>query len=119
MKHLPSELKKNDWDLLVAHFLGVDHCGHKHGPLHHEMSRKLSEMNEVIKTLVETIDDDTMLLILGDHGMTVSGDHGGASSDETEALLFAYSKQKQFVSTSYDNDVKFIQQIDLAPTLVS
>lgn len=62
LKHLPKEMEKNDWDILVAHFLGVDHCGHKHGPLHREMSRKLTEMNDVIKKLAETIDDDTMLI---------------------------------------------------------
>lgn len=112
-------MRKNDWDLLIAHFLGVDHCGHKHGPLHREMSRKLTEMNEVIQSLAQTIDDDTLLIVMGDHGMTISGDHGGASVDETEALLFAYSKQKAFVPTKYDNDAQSIQQIDLAPTLVT
>lgn len=118
-KHLPEELKKNDWDILIAHFLGVDHCGHKHGPMHREMSRKLTEMNEMIKKLAQTIDDDTMLLIMGDHGMTATGDHGGASEDETQALLFAYSKQKPFVPTTYDNNVNVIQQIDFAPTLAT
>jgi GPI ethanolamine phosphate transferase 3 subunit O len=81
------------------------------------MARKLTEMNEVIKKLSQTIDDDTMLLVMGDHGMTATGDHGGGSKEETEALLFAYSKQKPFVPTTYDDNVKFIQQIDLAPTL--
>lgn len=119
LKHFPNEIKKNDWDLLIAHFLGVDHCGHKHGPLHREMSRKLTEMNEVIKKLSQTIDDDTMLLVMGDHGMTATGDHGGDSADETEALLFAYSKQKPFVPTFYDDNADFIQQIDLAPTLAN
>jgi len=27
----------------------VDHCGHKHGPMHEEMARKLGEMNEMIR----------------------------------------------------------------------
>lgn len=116
---MPNELKKRDWDLLIAHFLGVDHCGHKHGPLHHEMGRKLTEMNSVIKQLVKTIDDDTVLLVIGDHGMTATGDHGGASKDETEALLFAYSKSTKFVPRFYDENVDFIQQIDLAPTVSS
>lgn len=49
MEHLPKELEKSDWQVLVAHFLGVDHCGHKHGPLHEEMARKLSEMNDIIR----------------------------------------------------------------------
>lgn len=62
LKHLPKEMEKDDWDILVAHFLGVDHCGHKHGPLHREMTRKLTEMNDVIKKLAETIDNDTMLI---------------------------------------------------------
>lgn len=48
-KHLPKELSSDDWQVLVAHFLGVDHCGHKHGPIHEEMARKLSEMNDVIR----------------------------------------------------------------------
>lgn len=47
--HLYPELKRNDFSLLVAHFLGVDHCGHRYGPYHSEMSRKLNEMNEVIE----------------------------------------------------------------------
>lgn len=38
-----------DWDLLIAHFLGVDHCGHKHGPDHPEMAKKLTQMNEMIR----------------------------------------------------------------------
>lgn len=83
------------------------------------MARKLTEMNEVIKKLSNSIDDDTMLLVMGDHGMTATGDHGGGSEDEIEALLFAYSKQKNFVPTIYDDNVNFIQQIDLAPTLAT
>ncbi|KAL7017327.1 hypothetical protein ACKWTF_010317 [Chironomus riparius] len=117
MKILPTELKKPDWDVIITHFLGVDHCGHKHGALHHEMSRKLTEMNDMIKMLAESIDDDTTLLVFGDHGMTLpSGDHGGATSDETDALLFAYSKKK-FVDGHLGHDDDFMQQIDLTPTL--
>jgi len=28
------EMDRGDWDILVAHFLGVDHCGHRYGPNH-------------------------------------------------------------------------------------
>lgn len=72
-KILPSELKRNDWDVMIAHFLGVDHCGHKYGPLHSEMSRKLTEMNQEIEKVIEQMDDDTTLYVIGDHGMTVTG----------------------------------------------
>ena len=49
MNHLLREIVKKDWSLLVAHFLGVDHCGHRYGPYHSEMARKLSEMNDMIR----------------------------------------------------------------------
>jgi len=50
--------------------------------------------------VVKAMDNDTTLLVMGDHGMTASGDHGGDTDDETNALLFAYSKQHRF----YGND---------------
>ena len=35
--------------------------------------------------------EDTVLFVLGDHGMTRTGDHGGDSADELTAGLFVYS----------------------------
>lgn len=29
--HLAQEMQKQDWDVIVAHFLGVDHVGHRYG----------------------------------------------------------------------------------------
>lgn len=56
---LPKEVLKDNWNLIVAHFLGVDHAGHRYGPFHQEMGRKLSEMNTVIKNLTELMDNET------------------------------------------------------------
>lgn len=97
-QHLPTELKQTDWSLLVAHYLGVDHCGHKYGPLHPEMSRKLNEMNVVIEKVIAGMDDDTTLLVIGDHGMTSTGDHGGDTKDEINSMIFAYSKRHRFMN---------------------
>ena len=36
-----------EWDVLIGHFLGVDHAGHKFGPRHPEMRRKLREEEEI------------------------------------------------------------------------
>lgn len=49
LKHLFKEQSKNDWEVLVAHFLGVDHCGHRYGPNHPAMRDKLSQMNDMIR----------------------------------------------------------------------
>ena len=47
--HIYPELEQKDWDFLIAHYLGVDHCGHRYGPNHPEMERKLTELNGVIE----------------------------------------------------------------------
>ena len=36
---------------------------------------------------------------MGDHGMTISGDHGGDSKDEVMAALFVYSKKRLFTKS--------------------
>lgn len=38
--------------------------------------------------------ENTILLILGDHGMTEDGNHGGCSQQETDTVIYAYLKSK-------------------------
>ena len=45
---------------------------------------------------MNVLDNDTILMVFGDHGMTKSGDHGGDSEDEVHAGLFVYSPAKLF-----------------------
>lgn len=115
---------KNDWDLLIGHCLGVDHAGHRYGPEHADMTAKLKQMNDFVQRLVESIDDRTLLVVMGDHGMDSKGDHGGDSDDEVEAALWMYSKRPVFGRSSRDFDLppanaktRPVPQIDLVPTL--
>ncbi len=39
----------NGWDVIVGHFLGVDHVGHRFGPNHPAMRSKLIQMNDVLQ----------------------------------------------------------------------
>ncbi|RKP10368.1 hypothetical protein THASP1DRAFT_21916 [Thamnocephalis sphaerospora] len=91
---LPDALgpRRNEWDILVTHYLGVDHCGHRYGPQHPAMSEKLTQMNHMLSELMSKMDDDTVLFLFGDHGMDTKGDHGGDSDIEVQAALFVYSK---------------------------
>ncbi len=88
--------RKQEWDLLIGHCLGVDHAGHRYGPSHPAMREKLGQMDEFIRRLVDTVDDDTLLVVMGDHGMDGKGDHGGESDDEIEAALWMYSSRPFF-----------------------
>ncbi|KAH6903857.1 phosphoethanolamine N-methyltransferase [Coprinopsis sp. MPI-PUGE-AT-0042] len=120
------------FDFLIGHFLGVDHVGHRAGPDHPLMKAKLQQMEGVLNRVVENLDDDTLLVLLGDHGMDRSGDHGGDSTLETSSAMWIYSKGPALAQTLEDipTDLlplrkfpgasvghRFIQQIDLLPTL--
>ena len=116
--------RKGEWDLLIGHCLGVDHAGHRYGPDHAAMNAKLQQMDEFIRELTDSIDDDTLLVVMGDHGMDGKGDHGGESDDEVEAALWMYSKRPAFGRTSPEfrippenAKIRPVNQIDFVPTL--
>ncbi|OLY77622.1 GPI ethanolamine phosphate transferase 3 [Smittium mucronatum] len=96
-----------NFNLIIGHLLGVDHAGHRYGPVHKEMSRKLSQMNSLISLTIDSMDLDlkrqksshpnsknynsSLLIVFGDHGMNMKGDHGGDSDEELDAGIFMYS----------------------------
>ncbi|KAI4682874.1 hypothetical protein J4E81_009498 [Alternaria sp. BMP 2799] len=112
------------WDVIFGHYLGVDHAGHRYGPDHPAMAAKLSEMDKVFQRMIRSIDDDTLLVVMGDHGMDAKGDHGGESDDEIQAALWMYSKKGIFgrsnpayVAPPANAKTRPVGQIDLVPTL--
>ncbi|KAF8395532.1 hypothetical protein HHK36_019480 [Tetracentron sinense] len=110
---LPS-LYKEDWDVLIAHFLGV-------------------KVIEVLKNQSGPggLHENTFLLVMGDHGQTINGDHGGGTAEEVETSIFAMSLKKPSASLPSELDTSFckldldrkkicvssIQQLDFAVTM--
>lgn len=139
LSQLPDELSRDDWDVLVLHFLGVDHVGHTFGPSSLAMEEKLKQMDKALRTVFSSAGDDTVVMVMGDHGMTADGNHGGATVEETGAALLMYSSGGLLLGSadSHGNGVmgwarddgKFykvdqvdfwsrtIAQVDLVPTL--
>ncbi|KAL1107459.1 hypothetical protein V6Z11_D03G045700 [Gossypium hirsutum] len=118
-RHLGDELSKDDWDLLILHYLGLDHVGHIGGRNSVLMTPKMKEMDEVVKLIHSSINQSqgnglgrTLLMIVSDHGMTENGNHGGSTYEETDTLaLFIGLRNHVFDYASV------INQIDIAPTL--
>jgi len=81
-----------DWDILIGHVIGVDHAGHTFGPRSDELERKLIDTEKEIEQIVRLMDEDTTLIVFGDHGMTEEGNHGGGTEEEVASVLFAYRK---------------------------
>lgn len=96
-------LAENSFDVLIAHFLGLDHCGHKFGPLHEECAGKLAEMDAVLRSVIDQMDDATTLVVMGDHGMTDEGDHGGDTPREVSSALLVYSKAAGVGAGEFDH----------------
>ncbi|KAI3736037.1 hypothetical protein L6452_15569 [Arctium lappa] len=140
ISHLVPTLYDNDWDVLIAHFLGVDHAGHIFGVDSVQMIEKLQQYNEQLEKVVEVLQsqagrgglhENTLLLVMGDHGQTINGDHGGGSAEEVETSIFAMSLRKpsltlpsEFDASSCKLDldgrkvcISSIEQLDFAATV--
>jgi GPI ethanolamine phosphate transferase 3 subunit O len=93
MSNFHREFDTKNWTLMIAHVLGVDHAGHYYNNVAHpETERKLGDAEVIVKGVVDKLDNDTVLLVFGDHGMTDMGGHGADSQEELGTILFAYSK---------------------------
>ncbi|KAL7459119.1 hypothetical protein ACHAWC_011504 [Mediolabrus comicus] len=132
---LASEDSVPSFELMVAHFLGVDHVGHTYGPNNHHMETKLQQMDKMLSSTLDKIDNAPDLscivaLVLGDHGMTEDGNHGGGTSEEVNAGLFVHFSPGCNAGKGYDQRIDgreigsetiqtfdSIHQIDLVPTI--
>ncbi len=61
------------------------------------------------RSVIKELDEQTVLFVFGDHGMTNTGDHGGDSLDELDSALFVYSPSK--ITASPSQKVNFICNI--------
>ncbi|RNF12456.1 putative ethanolamine phosphotransferase [Trypanosoma rangeli] len=102
LRHLPSLLLEETIEkapsdyakLIIVHFMGIDHAGHTFNAYHPEMQRVLGRTDEALHNVSRILKQRntsmrTLLLLLGDHGMTNNGDHGGDSFPETDSFLYA------------------------------
>lgn len=130
-RHLKNELKSDEWDVLILHYLGMDHIGHKGGPHSPFMPPKQAEMDDVVRTIFElTIENSpsTLMILMGDHGMNEVGNHGGSSKGETSPGMVLISKKLADTNLGSACPVESrpnfdyfnsISQIDIVPTLAA
>ncbi|XP_037685100.1 GPI ethanolamine phosphate transferase 2 isoform X2 [Choloepus didactylus] len=122
-RHLDKVLERDDWDVLILHYLGLDHIGHASGPESPLVGRKLSEMDGVLMRIHTSLLSreagvlpPSALVLCGDHGMSETGSHGASSVGEVNTPLI-------FISSAFERKTgdirhpKHVQQTDLAVTL--
>ncbi|KAH3745485.1 GPI ethanolamine phosphate transferase 2 [Pelomyxa schiedti] len=129
-RNVVSELSHDDWDVMILHYLGVDHIGHLQGPNSPLMGPKLMEMDDVVKTIYEAITEQdklhcnaskcphTLLVLVSDHGMNEIGNHGGTSLGEVSAVaVFLSDLFSSSPLLSRGISPSTIQQVDICPTV--
>lgn len=116
------------WDVMILHYLGIDHIGHTQGPKGSLMGPKQGEYDAIIDRIytqvaqydASTPGSSTLLVITGDHGMSVTGNHGGSSHNERSTGLIFLSPQYAFSKKSHDEafkKAKTVHQVDICPTV--
>ncbi|MFH4977187.1 hypothetical protein AB6A40_003896 [Gnathostoma spinigerum] len=132
MKNFMRAGRVDAWDFMILHYLGLDHIGHSMGPVKEQVDLKLKEMDTVVESVFHKLNNKSdsrwSLVILGDHGMTEVGSHGGSSHRETNVpIIFAGKLHKLgpesdtlfAVSAAGVVPSSSIQQIDIVPTVSS
>ena len=120
-RHLEAELAREDWDVMILHYLGLDHIGHLQGPASALVPAKLQQMGEVIQLVWSRLRGRAraglppMLVVLGDHGMADGGGHGGSSAAEVRVPCVVISDQLPDTAAP-DTETEALQ-VDLAPSL--
>lgn len=132
-RHVPAELANTDWSVMILHYLGLDHIGHKSGPRSMNMSPKQMEMDSIVEQIYSAMEHSShlkssLLVLCGDHGMNEAGNHGGSSPGEVTTALVFVSPKFQGAFEGIDSpkapisDYSFydkVEQSDIAPTLAS
>lgn len=130
-RHVPVELAQDDWSVMVLHYLGLDHIGHKTGPRSVNMAPKQREMDKIVEEIYQAMEQtshlqSSVLVLCGDHGMNEAGNHGGSSSGEvTTALTFISPKFREAfegidsprLPTAEYSFYESVEQSDVVPTL--
>ncbi|RAH85782.1 alkaline phosphatase-like protein [Aspergillus japonicus CBS 114.51] len=123
---LRNDTLRHEWDVIVGHFLGVDHVGHRFGAAHPLMRDKLQQMGAVVREVVAALDDageETLLVVMGDHGMDENGNHGGETLEEVLAAVWLYSPRAWVGrritgdGDTHDEGKAAVPQVDIVPTL--
>ncbi|KAH7140582.1 alkaline-phosphatase-like protein [Dactylonectria macrodidyma] len=132
-RNIAGELENHDWALMVLHYLGLDHIGHKAGPRSSNMVPKQQEMDGIVQVLFESMAsqkhlDSTLLILCGDHGMNDAGNHGASSPGETSPALVFVSPKLKTISTKLRAPMQskgefeyysMVEQSDIAPTIAA
>lgn len=114
---------KQDFNLMLVHTSELDHRVHVDRLSSKQIPNILEKDQQLFTRLLDSLDDETLLIATADHGLIETG-HGGISQNEITSFVFAYSKSGLLRSNPSvqklfrpEVDKKVVENFDITPTL--
>ncbi|EJW04184.1 hypothetical protein EDEG_01534, partial [Edhazardia aedis USNM 41457] len=85
--------KIGEFDVLLSHFVYLDHYGHLHTLKHKDITWIMCEYDKFLNNVYSKMDNETLLVVCSDHGVNDDGSHGGASFEELASVCVFLSKK--------------------------
>jgi hypothetical protein len=85
LAQLSRALERQDLDLLIVHFGGLDQTAHKYGDAAPEYAAARARVDAQIEAVVARLPPSDHVLVMGDHGHTASGRHAAGLDTTTYA----------------------------------
>ena len=102
-------------DVAVYHFATPDHMAHGFGIASPVYEKYIATFDALLATFLDRFSRDTTVIVLGDHGATMSGIHGSDTEEQRRTFVVAYGPG--IVAGAHA--LPRVDDIDLAPTMTT
>lgn len=103
MPKIPRESGTGD-DFVFAHFISIDSYGHQYSIFHPKIEKSIERIDNYLWTIYNQMSDDTLLVVLSDHGALDNGAHGGCSEPELASSCAFISKKELEITAGANHD---------------
>ncbi|CAK82045.1 unnamed protein product (macronuclear) [Paramecium tetraurelia] len=99
-------ITENQYDFIVGHLLGIDHSGHSQNDSNKFLWKKQRQYSKLLYKIYKKMDNNTMLFVVGDHGMSPDGNHGGDSFHEVSSTIYGINKKYKFNKDKFNSVIR-------------
>lgn len=87
-------IKEEQDEFTFAHFISLDAFGHSYGTASPMMTATLDRFDGYVRQIYREMSEDSLLVVVSDHGVTDQGAHGGSSPRELASVCVLFTKDK-------------------------
>jgi hypothetical protein len=102
-------------DVAVYHFATPDHMAHGYGIASPVYEKYIASFDAQLATFLDRFSSDTTVIVVGDHGATMSGIHGSDTDEQRRTFMVAYGPGVLHGARLMPR----VDDIDLAPTMAA